>query len=82
MREKLLYTGFIALSALYVIEVFSHPGLGILQWIGLAIVVLGIIPWAISQFLALRKKKKAKEEKKQFKAFKAQKGEENRGTAE
>ena len=70
MREKLLFLGMLVMSVLYCIEVIPGGNFGIINYIGIAIAVITILPWLISILVSVRKKNKEKAEKEAKKAAK------------
>ena len=62
MKEKLLFLGMLILSVLYWIEVVPQisDGLEALQYVGLAITVITVLPWLIGTYVAAHKKGKEK----------------------
>lgn len=60
MREKLLFLGMLVMSILYCVEVIPDKNFGTLNYIGIGIALITIIPWLISILVSVRKNKKDK----------------------
>ena len=67
MKEKFLFLGMLAMSALYCIEVIPNAPFGTLNYVGFAIAAVVLIPTAVGQALSLRKWLKNRAAKKALK---------------
>lgn len=67
MREKLLFLGMLIMSVLYCVEVIGNGSFEIINYVGLGIALITIVPWLVSILISVRRKNKEKEAKKALK---------------